>query len=123
MTSTRSGASDCANWQPRPAALELSDNAVSKWIKTGKISRANAVRAAEFLRTTVDFLTGQEDRLSARALHVALDWNALEEPLRSQIADVIHREALAVRERQNAKAPPRPPSFPRAAPKLEKFKP
>jgi len=91
-------------------ALDLSDNAVSKWIKTGKISRSNAVRAAEFLRTTVDYLTGKEDRLPAKAIHVALDWNTLDEPLRAQIADVIQREAQVVRERQRpaaAQAPSR----------------
>lgn len=95
--------------------LDVSDNAVSKWIKTGKISRANAVRAADFLRTTVDWLTGKEDRLPAKAIHVALDWNTLDEPLRSQIADVIHREADAVRSRERPKDPPKPPApLPRA---------
>lgn len=37
----------------------VSKNAVSKWIKVGKISRANAVEAARVLGLTVDQLLGQ----------------------------------------------------------------
>lgn len=95
-------------------ALELSDNAVSKWVKSGKISRENAVRAAEFLRTTVDWLTGKEDRLPAKAIHVALDWNTLDEPLRSQLAEMIHQQADAVRARERPAEKPTPPLLSRA---------
>lgn len=37
---------------------EVSDFAVTKWKKTGKISREKAVKAAEFLKCTVDELLG-----------------------------------------------------------------
>ncbi len=38
----------------------VSDNAVSKWIKTGKISRENAIVVADALRIRVDVLLGTD---------------------------------------------------------------
>ncbi len=37
---------------------EVSDNAVTKWIRTGKISRSNAILIAKHLETTIDKLLG-----------------------------------------------------------------
>lgn len=42
--------------------LEVSNNAVSKWIRTGKISRENAVAAAKVLNMSVEQLLGEEPR-------------------------------------------------------------
>lgn len=45
--------------------LSVSNNAVSKWIGTGKISRANAVAAARLLDMSVEVLLGEGERESA----------------------------------------------------------
>lgn len=42
------------------AELGVSNNAVSKWIKSGKISRENALAAARLLEVSVEVLLGEE---------------------------------------------------------------
>jgi plasmid maintenance system antidote protein VapI len=46
--------------------LGVSNNAVSKWIATGKISRENSIAAAKVLDMSVEALLGEEMRHDAR---------------------------------------------------------
>lgn len=47
--------------------MDVSSNAVSKWIKTGKISRENAIRVAGILRMSVEQLLANSERSIAPA--------------------------------------------------------
>lgn len=40
--------------------IDVSNVAVTKWIKTGKVSRENAAKVADALQTTIDKLLGNE---------------------------------------------------------------
>jgi transcriptional regulator with XRE-family HTH domain len=75
--------------------LGLSNNAVSKWIRTGEISRENAIRAADKLGISVgELLTGASfEVLPSEAIEVARAWLKLKEPRRAFWRDSLYLEA------------------------------
>jgi hypothetical protein len=78
----------------------VSEQAVHKWIKSGEISRKNALALAKALRCSVEWLVDGLG-LSPEAYEVASDWDLVEEPYRSRWKHTIRAAADAVREREH----------------------
>lgn len=76
---------------------EVTPQAVTKWMQEGTISREKTIRAAEYLKMTVDALLGRPG-IDEEAHELALDWMLLREPMRSRWKHTIKAAADAIRE-------------------------
>ena len=75
----------------------VSQNAVSKWLRDGKITLTHAVSCARALECSVEYLATGDIGSGHDAIQVGRDWAALLEPLRSQWKSAVHAAAQEAR--------------------------
>ncbi|HEY4355628.1 MAG TPA: helix-turn-helix transcriptional regulator [Acidobacteriaceae bacterium] len=67
---------------------EVSENAVSKWIRTGKISRKNAIKASGALGISLDQLLSLDVSFPSDDLDV--EWRRLSPAVKAKLISMVH---------------------------------